>query len=137
LDADHYGVCTWDRLLCPAIVEHGTAVIAINRPNDWAVVAADSLFNKDDPSVPATLGCKIRKYGKFIVAVSGLYGRPGSSFDVWESFKKASAHSNSVMIFTKVAEADIAPGLVSAFLGDSARSWVVRSIKTKYDLVSI
>jgi hypothetical protein len=100
----------------PAIVEHGTAVIAINYPNDWAVVAADSLFSKDDPSVPATLGCKIRNYGKFTVAVSGLYGRPGSSFDVWESFKKASARSNSMMEFTKVAEADIEPGLVWVFL---------------------
>jgi hypothetical protein len=124
--------------------EHGTAALGIISPGGFAVLAADSMFSKENKDLPPTFECKVRIYGKFAVVASGLYGKPGTAYDVWECFRKASVGTDSLLQFTATAERLIRPGLTPTFLnlierfpdrwkthvGDAPLQYIVVTIST-------
>ncbi len=101
---------------------HGTAALAYWTP-DKAFLATDSKLSSLENTF-ASLGqiCKIRRSGRFAVAVSGFYSNSNTGFDAWELITRAIPNAKSVNAAATLAEIAVARKLNAALAEAQAKA---------------
>lgn len=91
---------------------HGTAALGIWTP-ERVVLATDSKI-RHLKGEPESIGCKIRRSGRFYFAMSGFYGRPGTRFDAWKVVGEAGRRAKTVAGAVSASERVTLPQLKAA-----------------------
>jgi hypothetical protein len=78
---------------------HSTTIVLVPRQND-IVFAADGRLTVNAPNGAATArSCKVRNFGKFLFAASGLYQDVDLKFNLWELAERSIGGKNTITAF--------------------------------------